>query len=87
MIDPALVLYNRCEPWHIQGAVGPFRHECILNTFAQFLEATDHLPTNIILLENGHPPRGALALATAAVCPQSMMNYGRISDLRLFVVK
>ncbi|KAF8336127.1 hypothetical protein F5887DRAFT_1078857 [Amanita rubescens] len=44
---------------------GVFRHECILNTFAHYLEVIDHLPVPAVNTEK--PPRNALALAAVAV--------------------
>ena len=39
-------------------------HECILDTFAHFLETTSSVST----VHTGRVPRAALALATVAVC-------------------
>ncbi|KAF8332229.1 hypothetical protein F5887DRAFT_1080892 [Amanita rubescens] len=49
------------------GGEGPFQHQIILDTFAFFLEAVDHLPPASRQTTKGHFPRAALALAAAAV--------------------
>jgi hypothetical protein len=46
---------------------GPFQHECILDTFALFLETIEPLPPQEQKLSDGYFPRIALALAAAAV--------------------
>lgn len=51
----------------LKGGEGPFQHQCILNTFALFLEITEHLPIEYRQIGHGGFPRAALALATAAV--------------------
>ncbi|KAF8315767.1 hypothetical protein F5887DRAFT_929262 [Amanita rubescens] len=46
---------------------GPFQHECILDTFALFLEVIEPLPSQEQNITGGYFPRVALALAAAAV--------------------
>lgn len=52
-----------CDSRVFQEFKGAFQHECILDTFAHFLEIINHLqPSNL-----DNPPYTALALATVAV--------------------
>ncbi|KIK74214.1 hypothetical protein PAXRUDRAFT_176392, partial [Paxillus rubicundulus Ve08.2h10] len=46
---------------------GAFMHECILDTFAFYLETISHLPASQRRSSYGQWPRAALALTTVAV--------------------